>query len=407
MNAEANPNRFDWPRVIRLGSLVVLVAILVTLFPVFIDLTVWGVVYENQGITDLGRDLLGVAAIERGGVPYQQIGDLIEQYGDPDLPLSGSPRLSGWIVHPPLALAGARALQAVFGSLSELVARRIGILGVVILTGAVIMILRRRTPTWMMPVAIATLVWVPTFTDTVWIQGNAFAGLGLCAVVFLDRNGQRTAARVVLGLLVAWKPWLAVFALALPRSTSVLKDVAVVGGSAMLATLAVLPFVGGFDTLLAWITKALPGNTAEARDTPSNLSWTSPAGAGVATLLYLGTALAVALARRRLPRRLWLLLPVWLATSVAPFVWDHYWLALAPIVWLLVSEDGSNLRIPAFIWLGLAVLPMLFAGLGQPGLENRVVPMVLAGASLFVGLVVSVWSVGRYRGPEKIDAGSG
>jgi hypothetical protein len=405
MNAEANPNRPDWSRGIRLGS--VLVAILVTLFPVLIDLTVSGVVYENQGITDLGRDLLGVAAIERGGVPYQQIGDLIEQYGDPDLPLSGSPRLSGWIVHPPLALAGARALQAVFGSQSELVARRIGILGVVILTGAVIMILRRRKPTWMMPVAIATLVWVPTFTDTVWIQGNALAGLGLCAVVFLDRDGQRVAARVVLGLLVAWKPWLAVFALALPRSTSVLKDVAVVGGSAMLATLAVLPFVGGFDTLLAWITKALPGNTTEARDTPSNLSWTAPAGAGVATLLYLGTALAVALARNRLPRRLWLLLPVWLATAVAPFVWDHYWLALAPIVWLLVSEDGSHLRIPAFIWLGLAVLPTLLASLGQPGLENRVVPMVLAGASLFAGMVVSVWSVGRYRGRQQIDAESG
>jgi hypothetical protein len=68
MNAEANPNRPDWSRVIRVGSLVVLVAILVTLFPVLIDLTVSGVVYENQGITDLGRDLLGVAAIERGGV---------------------------------------------------------------------------------------------------------------------------------------------------------------------------------------------------------------------------------------------------------------------------------------------------------------------------------------------------
>jgi hypothetical protein len=37
----------------RFGSLVVLGVVLVTRIPVLIDLTVSGVVYENQGITDL------------------------------------------------------------------------------------------------------------------------------------------------------------------------------------------------------------------------------------------------------------------------------------------------------------------------------------------------------------------
>jgi len=196
---------------------------------------------------------------------------------------------------------------------------------------------------------------------------------------------------------------LAVFALALPRSTSVVKDVAVVAGTAALATLAVLPFVGGFYSLWAWITEALPGNTAEARDTPSNLSWISSAGPGLATLVYLGAALAIPMIRRRFPREIWLLLPVWVATALAPFVWDHYWLALAPVVWFVVSRVKSDLRLPAFSWIGLAVLPMALSRLGQPGLENRVVPMVLAGASLCVGVVGSSLFIRLRGGAERVD----
>ena len=387
----------------RLGLLILLIVLLVAQLPVLSDLTVRGAVYESQGITDLGRDLLGVTVVEEGGMPYQQIGDLLSQYEPPDLPLSDAPRLSGWVVHPPLALAGARALLAVYGSDAELAGRRLGALGVVALAFAIIAILHRRKPAWAIPVAIATVVWVPTFTDTVWIQGNALAGLGLLVVVLLDGKGRRVVALIILGLLVAWKPWLAVFALALPRSTSVVKDVAVVAGTAALATLAALPFVGGFDSLWAWITEALPGNTAEARDTPSNLSWISPAGPGLATLVYLGAALAIPMIRRRFPREIWLLLPVWVATALAPFVWDHYWLALAPVVWFVVSRVRSDLRLPAFSWIGLAVLPMALSRLGQPGLENRVVPMVLAGASLFVGVVGSSLFIRPRGGAEHID----
>ncbi len=376
------------PVVIQSGMIILLVILLVTRIPALLDLTVHGIAYESVGITDLGRDLLGVAALEARGSPYQQIGDLMERYGSPDLPLSTEPRPTGWVVHPPFALAGARALLAAFGSNAELVARRLGALAVVALTLAIMILLRRRKPLWAIPGALATLVWAPTFTDTVWIQGNALAGLGLLAVALLDAGDRRMIARVVLGLLVAWKPWLAVFALALPKGSSVLKDLAVVGGTAAAATLAALPFVGGFDTLWAWISEALPGNTMEARNTPSNLSWTSPLSPGLATLVYLGAACAIPIIRRRMSRQLWLLLPVGVATALGPFVWDHYWLAFAPVVWLVVSEADVDLRLPAFAWIGLAVLPVALSSLGLAGMEHRALPMVLSGAILWLGSAV-------------------
>ena len=381
---------------VRLSVTAALIALLVAQAPVLMDLTLRGVVYENQGITDLGRDLLGVSVVEQGGIPYRQVGDLISEFEAPDLPVSGPPRLSGWVVHPPLALAGARVLLVISGSEAETAGRRLGVFFTLGLAVAIVVILARRKPAWAIAVGLATLVWVPTFTDTIWIQGNALAGLGLLAVVLLDARGSRTSARIFLGLLVAWKPWLAVFALALPRSSSVLKDLAWVAATAVVATLASLPFVGGLDALRAWITEALPGNAVEARETPSNLSWTSFAGSGVATLIYVGVVGAIPLIRRRLPRQLWLLLPVGIATALAPFVWDHYWLALAPVVWLVASGTHIDLRIPVFGWIGLAVLPVALARLGQAGMENRVLPMVLAGAVLLLGTVAGR-QTRRYR----------
>ena len=121
--------------------------------------------------------------------------------------------------------------------------------------------------------------------------------------------------------------------------------------------------MGGFETLWGWITQALPGNTAD-RDAPSNLSWTNWAGPGLATLVYVGAVLAIPVIRRWLPRPLWLLLAMWVATAVAPFAWDHYWLALAPMVWLVVGEDGSSLRWAATVWICLAVLPTALSRLG-------------------------------------------
>jgi len=389
-------------KIIRLGLLIVLFVLLVAQIPPLVDLTVRGVVYENQGITDLGRDLLGVKAVEQGGIPYRTVGDLVSEYGPAEQPLSGPPRLSGWVVHPPLALAGARALLTVFGADAELAGRRLGATAVMALTFAIIAVLRRRKPSWAFPVAIATLVWVPTFTDTIWIQGNALAGLGLLSVAFLDGRGRRIAAQITLGLLVAWKPWLAVFALALPRSSSVVKDIAVVAGTAAVATLAVLPFVGGFEALWVWISEAIPGNAVEARDTPSNLSWTSSLSPGLVTIIYLGAASAVPLIRRRLPRDLWFLLPVWVATALAPFVWDHYWLAVAPVVWLVMSGAQSDLRLPALAWISLAALPVALTRLGLPGLEYRVLPMVLAGASLLLGSALVTGRLGL-RWPKRED----
>ena len=389
---------------VRLAVPAALIALLVAQAPVLMDLTLRGVVYENQGITDLGRDLLGVSVVEQGGIPYRQIGDLISEFEAPDLPLSGPPRLSGWVVHPPLALAGARVLLAVSGSEAETAGRRLGVFFTLGLAVAIVVILTRRKPAWAIAVGLATLVWVPTFTDTIWIQGNAFAGLGLLTVVLLDGSGRRTIGRIVLGLLVAWKPWLAVFALALPGSSSVLKDLAWVAATAVVATLASLPFVGGLDALWAWITEALPGNAVEARETPSNLSWTSFAGSGVATLIYVGVAGADPADQTETASSA-------LATLAGRHRHSPGSVCVGPL--LACSRSGGlacrewsssiDLRIPVFAWIGLAILPVALSRLGLAGMENRVLPMVLAGAVLLLGTVV----VARRVGTGQRDADRG
>ena len=395
--------RRPWrPVGIKLSILAILVVLLFAQAPVLMDLSLRGIVYENHGITDLGRDLLGAAVVEQGGLPYGQIDDLILQYEAPELPLSGSPRSSGWVVHPPLAIAGARALLMASGSEAELAGRQIGALFTLGLMVAIVVLVVGRKPAWAAPAGLVTLVWAPTFTDTIWIQGNALAGLGLLAVLLLDRSSRRTAALILMGFLTAWKPWLAVFALALPRSSSVLKDLAWVASTAILVTLAALPFVGGFDALWVWLTEALPGNAVEARDTPSNLSWTSFVGSGLATIIYVGVASAIPFARRRLSRELWLLLPVGVSTALAPFVWDHYWLALAPVVWFVFREAHTDLRVPVAGWISLMILPVALSRLGLSGMEYRVLPLVLAGAVLLLGTVTTVRLEGRGSGPKGV-----
>ena len=368
---------------------ILLVGILVAHVPTLSDLVTDGVVYQDQGITDLGRDLLGAKVVDKGGMPYRQIGQLLADHQSPDLPLSASPRPSGWVIHPPLALAGARGLADLGGADAEMAARRIGAGAVVVLAAAIAAMLWRPRRSWVLAAVLVMLVWTPTFTDTVWIQNNALAGLGLLAVVALDDIGRRPAALVVLGFLSAWKPWLTVFALALPRSTSTLRDVAGVVGTAVLVTFAALPFVGGLDSLVAWTTQALPGNIVEARATPPNLSWTKPLPSAIASGLYLLAAASIPFVKKKLPPNCHLLLPTLVATTVAPFVWDHYWLAIAPVVWFTFVRCEADLRAPIGAWAALAVVPVALTVVGASGLESRLLPMALSGVAILFAILIA------------------
>jgi hypothetical protein len=85
-----------------------------------------GMNFPDLGITDLGRDLVGAHAVETGGSPYGQLGDLNTRFGAIDVAQAGKTRETGWVVHPPLAIASARFLLNVFGVRhAEIMARRI------------------------------------------------------------------------------------------------------------------------------------------------------------------------------------------------------------------------------------------------------------------------------------------
>ncbi len=387
--------------------MVVVIVVVALRLPVLAKLLGPGVVYVNQGITDFGRDLVGARAVEVGGSPYGSLGDLYDRYGAVDLPQSGPPRETGWVVHPPVAIAGARLLLTLAGlEQAELVARRLGAVGVGLLLVALFALFQGTSKTLAGVVAATLVMWVPTFTDLLWIQDNGVAGLLLLGVLWLDHVQRRSLALLLLGLLVAWKPWLAVFALGLPRSSSALKDLSAVAVTAIGATLLVLPFVGGWETLRIWVVDALPGNVVEARDTPSNISWTSFLTASAASVLYVIAVVGAALGRRFVDRDLWPLVAGLPAVTVAPFVWDHYWLAIVPAFAWAASAHPERLRSSFQLALGLAVIPVALDVFGLPGLENRGLPMALAPVPIAAGLALLVRDrrAGRRSGP--VETGS-
>lgn len=280
-------------------------------------------------VTDFEGDLAGVAAIERGISPYQTLGALADQI--PDLDITYDLR-NQWVVHSPLSLAGARAASAAFGDRAVDFARLVTIFGVLAGAGS----LMRYAQRWGRLVVFsgllgAVLLSVGLALDIYYVQGEVVLAALLASSLGLHRSGRKTLSLLVLGVAVAWRPWCAPIALFLPYSDSPTGDAMRVGSVAVGLTLIALPFVGGLESLWAWLTLALPENVAQYRAFPLNQSLTAaiwPAG-GVITALVI--VLLVATVRPRVSPDLRPTLGAISILGFLPLVWQHYWIGLVPV----------------------------------------------------------------------------
>ncbi|MGC2240472.1 MAG: hypothetical protein WA726_06505 [Acidimicrobiia bacterium] len=292
-------------------------------------------------ITDFGRDLLGASAASHGANPYEQIGALA----------AGAPRLSIgtgaddlWVVHSPVALFLAWVwLRLVGPVLAAPTADFLQGTAMVALVAGLGYRMSQRASRW------HGLLWAGALclslgfvSDAFWVQGAALLGLGLVVALALERGGMRGVALVLLGLLVAWRPWLAPLAVALPNSRSAFRDAVTVWLTAVLATLVVLPVLGGWHILGSWLFDALPGNLDYYGPYPWNFSVIGRHLPAVMATAVFGVA---TLAAGKI-RHMWepedrLLLAVLVIVLFAPLFWAQYWLALSPIV--LVRARSARL----------------------------------------------------------------
>jgi hypothetical protein len=173
-------------------------------------------------------------------------------------------------------------------------------------------------------------------------------------------------------------------ALILPGSDSSVKDGAQVGLAATAATLLVLPWIGGWGSLSAWLLRALPANLDIYLVHGSNLSISGPVlPVAFVSTLYVTATVLVAFQRRRWPRESWPLLGAVVILAVTPLVWPQYWLALIAVI-LMLAKNRS------FQWALMIVLVMAWPLAENTGAMVRVTSylgVLLLVVSLFAGSI--------------------
>lgn len=145
-----------------------------------------------------------------------------------------------------------------------------------------------------------------------------------------------------------------------------MKDGAQVALTATLVTVLVLPWIGGWESISAWLFRALPANLDTYLVHGSNLSLTAPVlPVTVSSLLYLTAFALVASQRSRWPRECWPLLGAVVILALTPLVWPQYWLGLTAVLLLLA-------RTRSFQWALLIVLVMAWPLAEHSGVMSRV-----------------------------------
>ncbi len=326
-------------------------------------------------VSDLGRDVIGSRASRDGGVPYGRLGDL-----DGSVP---SEVRAWWVAHTPVAVAVAAALDSWTAS-PDRTARALTIVGLVGVAFALAAAGGRGFRGLLL--LAAGLAVIPAWTDFIWVQLGTLTAMGLLAVFGLDSRGWRRTAPVLLGVLIAWRPWLAPVALALPPRGRLWRDLwwVAIGGAG--ATLLALPWVGGWEGVVVWLTVAAPANLAQYRQTIGNLSvtqWMDPLPAWI--LFGVGYA-TVALARIHFDRGLRLVWASVVIFTLSLLVWSHYWSVLLAV--LIPAMRGSRR------WRDLgSVVVGIFSGamlLVLTGLSPLAPAVNLAGAGAVVVLAIGL-----------------
>jgi hypothetical protein len=299
-------------------------------------------------LTDLGRDLIGAEASRIGVSPYQTVGDLSAHLPEWDV----SPHaLDHWVAHSPYSIAAARAWFLAFGAHSEVVFRIVIWAGLAFTTIWLGFRVAARFTVYH-GIAVGSLVatMVGVAPDIWYLHASSVGAALLIGVYHLERANRRVAALLLLGLTVAWKPWLAPLALFLPHREKVLHDAAIVGTTAVVANLFGLAWIGGLPVLGDWLFTAYPNNFHDVEHWPLNLSVVgSFISSTYSTVLFVGVTAIAAGLTRFVPRERWWLLGTLTIVVASPLVWPHYWLNLIPIIVL-------SFRRASYPWLLLLML---------------------------------------------------
>lgn len=302
-------------------------------------------------VTDFGRDVAGAQAAIHGVNPYQQLGDLEVTVPNLSVPEDAE---QFWVAHSPLSVAIARVAFHTFGEATVDVAK---IAVVVSSVGVIAWILlgvgTMKSAATRMALAGAVAMSLGIESDLLWVQGASLLALALGTLMSLLRRDRQWPAVVVLGFIVAWRPWCAPLALFLPKGRAWWNA----AGTALAATATTVvcaSFIGGSVALRSWFTDALPQNTEAYLRSRWNLSVTGPYLGIPLALLIFGSLIAVGLfMKRRLTDDNRLRIGSTAILGFFPIVWAHYWTALITVV---AGRKESQAVVLAYLCLAVPLV---------------------------------------------------
>lgn len=317
-------------------------------------------------LSDFGRDLLGADAVRIGVSPYQRVGDLVTVVPGWDLLPQA---YDHWVAHPPFAIAIARAWSFVFGVHSESAFRILSWFSFGFVAATLGLYARERYSKLGGFIVAAAVVLAGGLPPDIWyLHGASIAAMGLVGVMALESGERRWLSLVVLGLLVAWRPWLAPLALFLPHRRRVFTDLFIIGGTAAGATLLAAGWLGGGAVLMDWFREALPGNFADVHWWSLNLSLVgSMVPARISSIVFVVASVAAAFAASFVPRNRWWAVGFVVVCLFSPLVWPQYLLNLMPL--MVVGLAGG-----AFVPL---VVVLLLLSVGVSGVSPQVAQLSL------------------------------
>lgn len=311
---------------------------------------IWAASAPLVPVSDLRRNLMAVSAIDRGAVTaYDQLGVLSRSIqGDEG---------EWWVAQSPSAVASAH-LFALFGDQAESV-YRVGSVAAFLLA---VLLLSRIVPrrdwlagAWVVGAVMVSAGWI---SDISWLNGQGYTALGISLFLWAHHRGAHDSGAVLLGLLIAWRPWLLPLVAFDASGRQVWKRLWLGGMTGGAATVASSLVLGGVSEIARFALVATPANAEQFRSFAWNLSLTATATPAFAMVAYVAAISATITLAVRGKRHGASLLAIATVLGVSPMVWSHYWLPMA-LLWAVVLLEDRNWR-PMVFGLGVLVVASSF-----------------------------------------------
>jgi hypothetical protein len=316
-------------------------------------------------MTDLERNMHAIEARSRGISPiYAQLADLEPVPLDPEVS-------EWWVAQSPLAVASA-VLPAQFGGITVAQYRWIA-WSILLTAGALLGWILPKPRRWVVPWVLgATAVSAGWQAELAWVNGQVITTLGLVVFLILGEKGRVTLSSGLLGVLIAWRPWLLpVVAFRVP--TGMFRHrLVLVGFTGAGITVAAALFLGGWSVLADFL-RANAANISQYRTSVWNLSLTKSLPAVTANIVFAGAAVSAMWLVIRGHRRSASILALAVIGGVGIMIWSHYWIPLLFLMFAMTSQrDYFNV---ALIAGALLVISGLFV---QPSVHRTVYSALVA-----------------------------